>query len=518
MPLAKTLMVQGTASDVGKSVLVTALCRLFAREGLRVAPFKAQNMALNAYVTEDGLEIARIQGVQAEAAGIPARVEMNPILLKPTGEQTAQVVLLGRPLGNFSARAYRAELHERAWAAITASLRRLCEEFDLVIIEGAGSPAEINLKDRDLVNMRVAEHADAPVLLVGDIDRGGVFAAFVGTLACLTAEEARRVAGFVINKFRGDRTLLEPGLRWLEARTGKPVFGVLPYLPDLAIDAEDSVALERRVRGAAPPTAGRSDRLDIAVLVYPRMANFPDVDPLEAEPDCRVRYVTRSEALGDPDLVVLPGSKNTAEDLAYLVETGLAEALRAWFGRGTGTLFGLCGGFQMLGLRIADSHGVEAVQGTVPGLGWLPVETELTPHMRTVRTAAVVHLPLPGWQELDGLRVDGYELHMGVTRRVGPCHTFLRPANAAEAGDGAGLLGVVSPDGRVWGTYVHDLFHNDRFRRRFLNGLRVQKGLPPVETGVSMFRRKEETFDRLADAVAEHLDLTGIRRLVGLAR
>lgn len=502
---------------MGKSVLVTALCRLFARKGLRVAPFKAQNMALNAYVTADGLEIGRAQGVQAEAAGVPACVEMNPILIKPTGEQTAQVVLLGRPLGNFSARAYRAELHERAWAAITASLRRLREAFDLVIIEGAGSPAEVNLKDRDLVNMRVAEHADAPVLLVGDIDRGGVFAAFVGTLACLTAEEARRVAGFVVNKFRGDKTLLEPGLRWLEARTGKPVFGVLPYLSDLAIDAEDSVVLERRVGGGPPWPASRRDFLDIVVLVYPRTANFTDLDALEAEPDCRVRYVSRPAALGDPDLVILPGSKNTAEDLAYLVDTGLAEALRAWFGRGAGTLVGLCGGFQMLGLRIADPHGVESARGAVAGLGWLPVETELTPHKRTVRTTAVITLPLPGWQDLDGQRVSGYEIRMGVTRKAGPCHAFLRPDGAVASGEETGLLGAVSRDGRVWGTYIHDLFHNDRFRRRFLNGLRVQKGLPPVETGVSIARRKEEAFDRLADAVAEHLDLSRIGRLVGVS-
>jgi len=377
---ARVLMVQGTGSSAGKSLLVAGLCRLFRREGYRVAPFKAQNMALNSAATLDGREIGRAQAVQAEAAGIDPTVEMNPILLKPEEDSRCQVVVLGTPRETLRARDYYRRKGE-LWEAVTSSLASLRERYDLVLIEGAGSPAEVNLRDNDIVNMRVALHAEAPVLLVGDIDRGGVFASLVGTLDLLQPRERALVKGLVINKFRGDVSLLEPGLRFVEERSGVHVLGVVPYLRDLLISDEDSVVLE----GVRPG----SGLLDVAVLRLPRIANFDDFDLLEAEPAVGLRYVADPLKLGRPDLLIIPGSKSTVADLDFLRESGLARAVLALVGSGTPVL-GICGGYQMLGNRILDPEGVESGQVETAGLGLLPATTTFAAGKRTTRVAARV--------------------------------------------------------------------------------------------------------------------------------
>ena len=367
----RALMLQGTGSSVGKSLLCAALCRLFLRRGLRVAPFKAQNMSNNAFVTRDGGEMSRAQVVQAAAAGLEPSVDMNPVLLKPEGERGSQVVLHGRVWGRLQARDFL-ERKPLLWSAVEGSLRRLLAQYELVVIEGAGSPAEVNLRRGDIVNMRVAEAADAPVLLVGDIDRGGVFASLVGTLELLEPAELARVRGFVINRFRGDPALLAPGLDFLEHRTGRPVLGVVPHLGDVGLAEEDAVVLER----PDGPTDGPArERARIAAIKLPRVANFDDLDPLRAA-GADVVWVDRPARLGRPELIVLPGSKNTAEDLAWLRAGGLGAAIVELVDRGT-PILGICGGYQMLGHQVADPHGVESDRRLTPGLGLLPVETVL---------------------------------------------------------------------------------------------------------------------------------------------
>ena len=499
--MARALMVQGTASNVGKSILVTALCRILRQEGLRVAPFKAQNMSLNAYVTLDGGEIGRAQGVQAEAAGASATVDMNPVLLKPKGESVAQVVIHGRPVGDFSAQGYRKEYLEVAWAAVEESFARLRNRYDVIVIEGAGSPAEVNLRERDIANMRVAVLAGAPVILIADIDRGGVFAQLVGTLQLLPPEEAVRVRAFVINKFRGDLSILEPGLRFLEEETGRPVLGVLPYLPGLGVAAEDSVSLQA---GIVRPEA----QLEIAVVRLPRIANFDDFDPLLLEPDVSLRFVHRPSLLGTPDLLVLPGTKNTVADLRWLFESGWAEVIRRRAAGGMPVL-GVCGGYQMLGKEISDPEGLEDEAGTFPGLRLLDTVTVFRPGKVTVRRRGVVAGTgmLGG---LTGVRVDGYEIHAGETfLGTGAAAVFFLERNGGEVTEGAS-------QGAVWGTYLHGLFESDGFRRGFLNLLRQQRGLPPADFGISYARHKEASFDRLAAAVREHLRLGEIYRWLNL--
>jgi adenosylcobyric acid synthase len=496
-------MIQGTASGVGKTVLTAALCRLLARAGFRVAPFKSQNMALNAAVTPDGREIGRAQAAQAEAAGIEPTVDMNPILLKPEADDRSQVVVAGVARGSFAFADYR-QLRAELWAVVEASLARLRREHELVIIEGAGSPAEINLNDGEIVNMRVARLADAPVLLAGDIDRGGVFAAFVGTLALLEPSDRERVRAFVINKFRGNRALLTSGLEMLTERTGRPVIGVVPYLDDVPVAAEDSLDLDARPSGATAD-------LDVAVIRIPRIANFDDFEPLAREPRVRVRFVREATGLGVADLVVLPGSKSTIADLAWLRESGFAEAVLDTARAGRPVL-GVCGGYQMLGERLRDPLGLESAAPEVSGLGLLPVVTTFAPAKTTVRVRARAAAAVGPFASARGLEVSAYEIHSGVTERRGGDHPFTvmgRQGAGTEEADGA-----VNSRGNVVGTYLHGLFANDGLRRALLVELAAVKGLSPDPRWGRSWGG--DRYDRLADVVAEALDLRLLARLLGI--
>ncbi|HWO07851.1 MAG TPA: cobyric acid synthase [Polyangiaceae bacterium] len=507
--LAPTLMVQGTASSVGKSLLVAALCRLFRKDGLRVAPFKSQNMALNSAVTPDGLEIGRAQAVQAEAAGIAPSVLMNPILLKPEGHRRAQVVLLGKPAFSLSA----AEYHEhkpRLWGIVEDCLGELRRRYDLVIIEGAGSPAEINLKDRDIVNMSVARLADAPVLLVGDIDRGGVFAAFVGTLELLEPDERDRVRALVINKFRGDIGLLEPGLDFLRRRTEKPVLGVLPFLSELRIADEDSLSLERRVRRPRPGPA----RLDVVVVRLPRISNYDDVAALEHEADVCVRFAESSEELTGADLVILPGTKSTVADLAWLRESGIASALTE-HAAASGLVLGICGGCQMLGRQILDPLGVESAGGSVEGLGLLELDTHFEREKTTAQVVARVAAPCFLTRGVGPVPIPAYEIHMGQARaRPGVSAPFqIETRNGAAAGVADGAINAA---GNVVGTLLHGLLEHDGLRGVLIAALWERRGQRRPEHVPSVPSASDE-HDRLEAAVRRHLDVDLLRRLARIA-
>jgi adenosylcobyric acid synthase len=508
--LAPALMVQGTGSSVGKSLLAAALCRFFAREGVRVAPFKAQNMALNSAATPDGLEIGRAQAVQAEASGVAPSVAMNPILLKPEGDRRCQVVLLGKPIGSMSATEYH-DYKPHLQGVIAESLHGLRSAFDLVVIEGAGSPAEINLKDRDIVNMHVAKLARAPVLLVGDIDRGGVFASFIGTMELLEPEERDLVAAFIVNKFRGDLALLASGLEFLARRTGKPVLGTVPYIADLRIADEDSVSLEHRAGRARPGP----DQLDIAVVRLPRIANYDDFQPLEHEPGVVVRFAERAEAVDGADLVIVPGSKNTVSDLSWLRASGIAAVVEARARRGEPVL-GVCGGCQMLGEVIEDPHRVESADAHVAGLGLIPVRTRFERTKLTAPVRARIDSACFLTEGLAGATdFTGYEIHMGAVERLRPCpvpfEIQVRAGVAAPVADGA-----IAAGGAVVGTMIHGLFENEPIRRSLLAFLRRRKGLAEPATTRRVPGRDAE-YDRLAAVVRESLDIDLLWRIAGLA-
>ncbi len=504
--IARTVMVQGTASSVGKSLLVTALCRYYVQEGLRVAPFKSQNMALNSFVTPEGGEIGRAQAVQAEAARVTPHVDMNPILLKPEGDARSQVVVLGKPIGSMSARDYHAHKPELK-RVIAESLHRLREAYDVVLIEGAGSPAEINLKDRDIVNMHVARIAGAPVLLVGDIDRGGVFAAFVGTLELLEPDERALVTAFVINKFRGDVALLRPGLDFLTGRTGVPVAGVLPYVPRLRLAEEDSVSLDHRSRRARPA----STEVDIAVVRFPRISNYDDFEPLEHEPGVVVRFVDRAEDARGADLVVLPGTKSTLADLAWLRASGIDRVVVERAARGEPVL-GVCGGCQMLGGVIEDPFEVESSAREAPGLGLLPIRTRFAREKTTAQVRA--RAATASFLGADAAEVQGYEIHMGqVTRERGPAAFEIHARNGERAVEPDGAVGA---SGAIVGTMIHGLFECDALRSATLEGLRARRGIaaPPLS---SPMPTKQGEYNRLADVVREHMDRALLARIAGLA-
>jgi adenosylcobyric acid synthase len=491
-------MLQGTASSVGKSVLVTALCRIFADEGLKVAPFKGQNMSNNSYVTPDGLEIGRAQAEQARAARLEPDVRMNPVLLKPEGNTRSQIVLMGRPAGALTSRDFNDK--RRLWPHVAAALDSLCEDYDLVIIEGAGSPAEINLRRGDITNMRVARHAQAPVLLIGDIDNGGVFAHLVGTLALLTRTERALVRGFLINKFRGDIELLKPGLEMLSRRTRRPVLGVMPYLHDLQIAEEDAVALDRP---HARPAA--TSLTKVAVIRLPHISNFDDFDPLAAEQDVDLVYAARPADLANTTLVIIPGTKNTRDDLRWLKEQGLAAAIQSAHAAGAGVL-GVCGGFQMLGDCVRDPLGVEGEAGDEMGLGLLPLTTTFAAEKLTRRVRSQV---VAGSGLLDGLsntEVTGYEIHMGSTDGE------VAPAFSIEDEAGPRPDGAISGDGRIVGTYIHGLFANDVFRRGLLANLKPREA--PANEGQDW--DPEAGINRLAAQAREHLDLDALKQIVGL--
>lgn len=486
------LMVCGTTSDAGKSHVVTGLCRLLARRGVRVAPFKAQNMALNSFVTPSGHEIGRAQGVQALAAGVDPEVAMNPILLKPTGERTSQVVLMGRPLAHMTAAEYH-EAKPELLATVLSALSDLRDRYDVVIVEGAGSPAEINLLDNDIVNLRVAAAAGLPAIVVGDIDRGGVFAALYGTVELLPTELRELVRGFVINKFRGDPDLLGDGLADLERRCGVPTLGVLPFVHDVALDAEDSLALG----GLRPRAAGpaRGDSLDIAAVHFPRLSNFTDLDALALEPGVGVRLVSDAAALGSPDLVLLPGTKATVLDLEWLRGRGLDRAVLE-----SGALvLGVCGGLQMMGRSIEDD--VESGRGRVDGLGWLDVTTEFGADKVTLQRRGTCM----------GQRVTGYQIHHGRVRAAESAPGWVHLDDVLGTEDD----GAVEPvEARFLGTTLHGLFESDGFRAAFLTEIGRRRGKAFVPAGVSFPAARRAQFDRLADLLEAHLDLTALDALI----
>jgi adenosylcobyric acid synthase len=508
---AKTLMIMGTHSNAGKSILVTALCRIFAQQGYRVAPFKAQNMALNAGVTPDGHEIGRATIAQAEAAGSPPHVDMNPVLLKPEGNQRSQVVLNGRAHTHIEAGNWL-DLKQFLWPHVTTALDRLRSRNDLVIIEGAGSPAEINLKAGDIVNMRVAQYAQSPVLLVGDIDRGGVFAALVGTMVLLEPDERALVKGFIINKFRGDIGLLGDGLQMLQTRAfNTPTLGVIPYLPDIGIAAEDSVVLDEprlrfgepqaRTQGPEPPEA--VSPVDIAVMRLPRLANFDDFDPLATEAGVQVRFVERPEELGRPAAIVLPGSKMTLADLEWLRETGLANRIVALAEQGVAVV-GICGGYQMLGQTLADPDGVEAEPGACSdGLGLLPIQTTFAGDKHTVQVRATLQAPQGPFAALQGTLIHGYEIHMGRSEPTGATLPALCRIGHPVTGHPDGVL---DPTGYIWGTYLHGIFDNDALRHAWLRSLGWH--------GAGHTFDRHLAYHRLANHVRTHLDMPALEHII----
>ena len=526
--MGKVLMVQGTASHVGKSVLVSALCRIFRQDGFRVAPFKAQNMSNNSYVTPDGGEIGRAQAVQAQASGVEPQVEMNPILLKPEADQRSQVVRMGRPWLSARAMDYYS-MKSELWESVKTSLDTLRRQFDVVVIEGAGSPAEINLKATEIVNMRVAMYANAPVLLCGDIDRGGVFASIVGTLELLEPEERKLIKGLIINKFRGDIALLTDGLTWLEQRTGKPVAGVVHHFRDIHIPEEDSVALEIPESPQHPHLPkGRQGgiALDVAVVRLPHISNFDDFDPLDREPGVSLRYVDSLENFGSPDLIILPGTKTTIPDLAWMEDGGLTGLVKQAHQRGA-AIVGICGGYQMIGTHLSDPDHVESPLTEMAGLGLLPTSTVFAGSKETHRVKGAVSLDRGLLQDAKGLPVQGYEIHMGRTISARP-----RPDSASVGGAGTPFQihdrvdvpvtsgndtdGCLDASGWVMGTYIHGLFHNGELRRSLLQSLARRKGvrLPDSADDVGLDRE----YDKLADWVRSSLNMDLVYEMTGLVR
>jgi adenosylcobyric acid synthase len=513
------LMVQGTASHAGKSTLVTALCRILRQDCRSVAPFKAQNMALNSFVAAEGGEIGRAQALQAEAAGVDPSIDMNPILLKPEADARSQVIVAGRSIGSMAAGEYQRQKLE-LWPVVTAALDRLRERYDVVVAEGAGSPAEINLRRTDLANMRIARYAGAPVLLVGDIDRGGVFASLLGTLELLEPAERELVRGVAINKFRGDPAILAPGLDFLAERTGVPILGVVPYLNDLDLPEEDSLALEGATRAAAETAS-----VDVAVVRLPRIANFDEFAPLAAEPRVRLRYVDRADRLGRPDLAIIPGTKTTVADLEWLRASGIAERLGRLVASGV-PLLGICGGYQMLGRSIHDPHGSESDRARTDGLGLLPVETTFATTKRTVRAHGRLLATVGPLTDAHGADIVAYEIHMGRSVVDGG----RRPLARIERRSGLAvdeldeLDGAISDDGLVMGTYLHGLFENDAVRHVLVDALAARRSIGRDEGPVGQPGRerrnlasdREYQLDRLAATVRASLDLRPLLAACGL--
>ena len=500
-------MVLGTASHVGKSLLTAALCRIFAHEGLRVAPFKSQNMSLNSAVTPEGLEIGRAQALQAEAAGIAPSVHMNPILLKPSGDMSSQVVVRGKIWGQISASDYHLRRVEELLPLVRESYEILAAQHDVIILEGAGSPAEINLKQHDIVNMRMAELADAACILVGDIDRGGVFASLLGTVELLDPSEQARIRGFLINKFRGDVTLLTPGVRMMEARLNKPCLGVVPWIRDLTLDEEDSLGLPP-IQDEKPwrPSDDSTRPLRIAVIALPSFSNFTDFDALRAEPSVSLHLCRRREELAQAELIILPGAKQTVDDLFWLRSEGLEDFLLAYAKRSL--LVGICGGMQMLGNAILDPHGIEHY-GTTEGLGLLPIHTTMQPIKLTRISSGQLSQSSLFGQVIPAMPLRGYEIHVGETH-------YLHTARPFAQIDSKRSDGCVSANGNVLGTYLHGLFDEDDFRHAFLAAARAFHELDPAGAFNTWKFQREQSLDRLADTVRDHVDLREIFSWCGL--
>ena len=495
---AKPIMVQGTMSGAGKSLLVAGLCRVFAQDGYRVAPFKSQNMALNSAITSEGLEMGRAQVVQAEAAGIAPTAAMNPVLLKPTTDTGSQVIVHGKPIGTMQAREYFAFKHELK-PQIMESYNELADAFDIIVIEGAGSPAEVNLKDEDIVNMGMAKMASSPVLLAGDIDRGGVFAQLIGTMMLLEDDERALVKGSIVNKFRGDPTILEPGLQILREKMGVPVAGVVPYM-QLDIDDEDSMS-ERLV------ASSHGGLIDIAVVRLPKISNFTDFIALEAADGIDVRYVGTTSELGSPDLIVIPGTKSTIADLKWLRTSGLEASILKAANAGVPVL-GICGGYQMLGREIADPQGMEG-GGSIAGMGLLPTRTVFGPEKHTVQSSGTLCRIDGPLAPLSGKRIDGYEIHMGQTLREGgsPLVEVSRSGSSPEA-DGC-------QNGNVYGCYIHGLFDNPQASQALVQALLEAKGLEAhAIEAVDMAAYKQRQYDILADGIRAHMDMGLVYRII----
>jgi adenosylcobyric acid synthase len=494
---ARCIMIQGTSSSVGKSLLVTALCRIYARRGFSVFPFKSQNMALNSFVTPDGYEIGRAQALQAVAAGRPAQVEMNPVLLKPEGNSRSQIVLMGRHWKTLSGGEYYTAKTE-LWDTVTTVLDRVCGENDLLIVEGAGSPAEINLKEHEIVNMKVAQYLESPVLLAADIDRGGVFAFLYGTLALLEPDERELICGFIINKFRGDIELLRPGLGMLADLTeGRPTLGVIPHLSNVALAQEDSVHLDE-MTGASPAA------VDIGVIRFPHISNYDDFDALMMEPDVSVRFITRTDELGSPSAIILPGTKTTPSDLQWLHESGLGAAVRRCARNGV-PVVGICGGYQMLGTEVVDEGGIEGSRATVSGLGLLRLSTVFSMDKETVQRRARACSNTGFFATIQGCEVEGYEIHMGRTTGADTEH----PVFVLGQGN---FDGAVRADGQVWGTYLHGVFDMVELRRAWLSSLGRSTNAP----GLALSDQREQELNRVADAVEQHMDMDALDRIIGL--
>jgi adenosylcobyric acid synthase len=506
--MTKALMIQGTGSGVGKSLLVSGLCRLFRNAGVDVAPFKAQNMALNSFITREGGEIGRAQALQAEAAKIEPSFDMNPILLKATSEASCQVIMHGRVHSNMDARSYYAFKNE-AWAAVTESFDRLSNKHDLIIIEGAGSPAEINLSKDEIVNMSIARYARAPVILVGDIDKGGVFASLFGTIALLD-RDASYIRAFIINKFRGDMSLLEPGLHMISEKTGRPVCGVIPYLGDLGLHEEDGIPPERCLPIVK---TGRPDTIRIIVLRLRYIANFTDFDPFLYEPDVEVIYSLRLEDIENADVVMIPGSKNTVNDLRFLMETGIASSIKKAAEKGA-MIVGLCGGYQMLGRKIFDPFGVESHHNEVAGIGLLDVETVFENKKVTTQAEAVFNCGseflVQRAESAHDEPLRGYEIHMG--RTTGDVRLFTLKRISAHHSES--IISEGSVKGNVWGTYLHGIFDNNQFRRHFINRLRVKRGFGAVSSRVDYASLREEALEKWASIMQKHIDMRSIENII----
>ena len=506
MKTTKKVMFQGTSSHVGKSILCTAFCRILAQDGYLTAPFKAQNMALNSYVTRSGGEMGRSTVAQAEAAGVDPIVEMNPVLLKPTGNSCSQVVLLGESVGNYSASEYQNRYSQKAWASVQKAMDYMQSHFDVLVIEGAGSPAEVNLKKNDIVNMRIAKEFNAPVFLIADIDRGGALASIVGTLMLLDEDERALVKGLIINKFRGDITLLYPALDFLKEKTGVPVLGVIPFLDKLGIDDEDSVSLQDI------PTDHVMRDIHIAVMQTPKISNFTDFDALAHEPDVNVRFVQKGDIIGHPDLIMLPGSKNTTEDLLYLKRQGYAKEIVELAESGV-PVIGICGGYQMLGEKVCDPLHVESQNDEVEGLGLLPYETSMHGKKNTYQVLFDCDsLPFLD-MEFSGKDMRGYEIHMGETTLTKEAQSLFHITQRSESTVDL-MDGYINEKHNVFGTYCHGIFDNDEIRRAMINALRKRKGLEELPIQFRYRKYKESEFDRLAKTVREHFDMDEFYRIL----
>ncbi|EMG21463.1 cobyric acid synthase CobQ, partial [Leptospira interrogans serovar Copenhageni str. LT2050] len=491
-----SIMFQGTASNVGKSILTAALCRILSQDGIKVAPFKSQNMALNSFVTLNGEEIGRAQALQAQAAKILPDIRMNPILLKPSNEKDSQVIINGKPLNSMNFKDYD-QYKPIAFEEVKKSYDSLASEYNVIIIEGAGSASEVNLKKNDIVNMKMAEYAKADVLLVGNIDHGGLFGSLLGTMETLTEWERKLVFGFIINRFRGAKELLKTGVNYIEEYTNKPILGIVPYIKNLKLPEEDSLEFKS---GALDDTSKLEERLDVVLIDIPRISNHTDIDALRAEPDVRVRIVRTVEDLGEPDVLILPGSKNVISDLNHLYDVGLVNKIFALSRNQKTDIVGICGGYQMLGKNIFDPYRIESDQGSIQGISLLQIETILEKN-KSLKRVFATHIPTK-------TEVEGYEIHHGKTKSIGNTRVILLNEKAEE-------LGHSDPTGRIWGTYIHGIFDKDEFRRKYLDQIRIRKGKSPL-VKVQVSYNLEKSLDRLARYVRQSLNINLIYRKLGL--